>query len=131
MSACAVACNGEFLGVEAIFLGVLLDMEDGAVAILNDIGHSVGLGIAVGVANPSVVYAEHNVLAVLAELASQSFHYILAVHPPASAVDYHHAGELLGSVRDEGIVLESLHARLCIYYVADALVALETLRLNE
>ena len=110
---------------------MLLDVQDGAVAVLDELVHLDGLLVAVAVVQPAVVDARDDIFAALDELAGEAAHDVLGVGGPAAAVDDHHAGEFLRPVGDEDVILQGLDARLRIDDVLDGLVALQALRLDD
>ena len=125
MSARAVASHGKFLGIHTILGRMLLDVENRAVAVLDELVHRVGFGVTVGGVQPAVVDAGNYIFAALDEFAGQAAHDILRIGRPTAAVDDDDAGEFLRAVRDEDIVLEGLDARLRVHDVIDGPVALD------
>ena len=131
MSTCAVACYCKSLRIHAVLICVLLDVEDCAVAVLDELVHCVRSLVSVTICDPTVVDACYNIFSTLDELACETTHDVLSVGRPSAAVDDDDTREVLGSVRNEYVILERLHAWLCINDVLDHAVTIEALCLHD
>ena len=97
-----------------VFGGVFDDVGDAAEHVVDQIGHRVARGIAVGLAGPSVVHAGDDERAVPDELARQAAHDVFVVRGPAATVNDDDHGQVPRALRHEDVVLQRLDARLGI-----------------
>ena len=69
----------QVIRIDPVFGRVLLDVQDGAVAVLDELVHLDGLLVAVTVVEPAVVDACDDVFTALDKLAGEAAHDVLGV----------------------------------------------------
>ena len=67
--------------------------------------------------HPAIIHAANDILASAHQLPRQPAHDIFRVGDPTAAVNDHNDRQILCSLRREDVILQLLHARLCIYNV--------------